>query len=303
MQTQTKNEKRPLNGILLLDKSKGLSSNQVLQKVKRLFNAKKAGHTGSLDPIATGMLPICFGQATKFCQYLLNADKCYEATGRLGIITTTSDETGEIISRTESPGVDRARLLSVLESFKGKQTQLPSMYSALKHQGVPLYKLARQGKTVERKAREIRIDQIDLQAYEGEYFKIKVQCSKGTYIRNLVEDIGQVLGVGAHLTELHRVFTARFEQSPMFDLPALQDMSESQRDNLLLPLDRAIHHLPKLYLSYEETARLQQGLTVESSAPVEPTELFRIYDHSQVFIGVGMLTDTDKIKAHRLMAY
>src|SRR3989338_3654622 len=200
----------PLHGLILLNKHQDISSHSAMYKVKRLFQAEKAGHTGSLDPLATGMLPICLGEATKFSQYLLDADKSYQATGLLGSQTDTADSTGKVIACTESFSVTLGQLQQALEQFKGEVVQTTSMYSALKFQGRPLYEYARQGIAVDVKARNIAIHDLQLLAFDGQSFTIRVSCSKGTYIRNLVEDIGLALGVGAHLTQLHRLYTAGF---------------------------------------------------------------------------------------------
>ena len=221
-------EKRIVNGILLINKPQGLTSNAVLQQAKRLFHAQKAGHTGSLDPLATGMLPLCFGEATKFSQYLLDADKCYETTGLLGIKTNTADAMGDVIARVDDFTISIAQLQSVLDTFLGTIKQVPSMFSALKHQGKPLYKFARDGIEIERQAREITIHDLQLNAFDGREFKLTVSCSKGTYIRNLVEDIGNRLSVGAHVTQLHRVYTAGLASEPMFSLDELAEKSSEE---------------------------------------------------------------------------
>lgn len=298
-----KANKRAINGILLLNKPKGFTSNYVLQKVKHLFNATKAGHTGSLDPIATGMLPICFGEATKYSQYLLNADKCYEVSARLGIKTSTADATGEIISTTESFSVSETQLLKVLEQFKGQIKQVPSMFSALKHQGVPLYKLARAGKEVERKARDITIYHLVLNEFDGQTFKLTVRCSKGTYIRNLVEDIGDVLGIGAHMTELHRVYTAGFENEPMHTMESLREISFESQLNHLLPVDQAIQYLPSLVLTADEVAALRQGKQITAKGEQVSEQLVRLFNPADEFVGLGRIDPNQNLSAHRLMAY
>ncbi|MFI4962835.1 MAG: tRNA pseudouridine(55) synthase TruB [Legionellales bacterium] len=292
-----------IDGILLLNKSEGLSSNTALQKVKRLFGARKAGHTGSLDPLATGMLPICFGEATKICHYLLHADKAYETTGVLGIKTNTSDSTGEIISQTQDFFVSEPELMVVLEQYKGNSKQVPSMFSALKHQGTPLYKLARKGIEIERKARDIEISQLQLDRFEASQFALTVRCSKGTYIRNLVEDIGDALGVGAHVSRLHRIYTSGFEDMPMYGLDALEAMTQAQRLEVLLPMDRAVSYLRSVTLSKTEVLTIRQGRIISSALLPEDTECVRLYDDNLQLVGLGNLYTNGDIKPKRLLSF
>jgi len=293
----------PINGILLLNKPQGLSSNAVLQKAKRLFKAKKAGHTGSLDPLATGMLPICFGEATKLCQYLLDADKCYEATGLLGIKTSTADALGDELQRVDDFNVSESELCQVLEQFTGATQQIPSMFSALKHQGKPLYKLARAGITIERKSRDILIDALTLRSFNGQSFEITVSCSKGTYIRNLVEDIGETLGVYAHVTQLHRKHTAGFDREAMYTLDALEAMSDSERLACLLPMERAIPTMPVVVIDPDELLRLQQGKTLDYQAVDIPNGLVRLNLEQGEFVGIGELDSDHILKVKRLLAF
>ncbi len=297
-----KSNQQQIDGILLVDKPPELTSNAVLQRVKRLFQAKKAGHTGSLDPMATGMLPICFGEATKFCQYMLDADKCYEATGCLGIKTTTSDAMGEVIAHNSNFSVSTEQLKNVLSRFMGSIEQVPSMYSALKHQGVPLYKFARAGQEIERKARAITVHTLQLTEFDGQLFKIKVNCSKGTYIRNLIEDIGEQLGVGAHVIQLHRCYTAGFEQEAMYSLEAIMGMSEDERKRCLLPMTRAIQYLPKQVLNDDEVRALRQGKTLPHVDAMPEMGLVQLYDNQQFFIGLGEFTAAGELKVKRLLA-
>lgn len=292
--------KLAIDGILLVNKPLGLSSNAVLQRVKHLFKAKKAGHTGSLDPLATGMLPVCFGEATKISQYLLDADKSYLATGLLGIKTTTGDAEGDIISKVDNFTVSELELVDVINQFIGSVHQVPSMYSALKHQGTPLYKLAREGKTIERKAREIFIESIDLLDFNGAEFKIRVSCSKGTYIRNLVEDIGEELGVQAHVTKLHRLYTAGFDNEPMYSLDELQSMDAPDLANCLLPLEQPIHYMPVIQMSTEEVLQLRQGKSIINQ---EGTGCVRIQDEAGIFIGLGEIDDMGTLRPKRLLAF
>lgn len=292
-----------LDGILLLNKSEGMTSNTALQKAKRLLAAKKAGHTGSLDPLATGMLPLCFGEATKVCQFLLEADKCYETTGLLGIKTNTSDATGEIIARIDEFVVSETNLLDVLMQHTGYIKQVPSMFSALKHNGTPLYRLAREGIHIERTAREILISNLQLNAFDGKQFSLTVTCSKGTYIRNLVEDIGDALGVGAHVTRLHRVYTSGLENMPMYSLDELEAMAISERKACLIPMDKAVSHLEKVTLLSDELVLIRQGRVVTNKIGVERADCVRLYDETAHFIGIGERNIQGDIKAKRLLSF
>lgn len=294
--------KEKIDGILLVNKARGPSSNTILQCVKRLLGAKKAGHTGSLDPMATGMLPICFGEATKCSQYLLDADKVYLATGCLGVKTNTADAMGEVISRVSDFDISETQLRHVLTEFTGQIQQVPSMFSALKHQGRPLYQYARQGVEIERKARDITIFSLELLAFDGQYFKLRVACSKGSYIRNLVEDIGERLGVGAHVTELHRLHTAGFDNHVMVTVDELTAMDLDERRSLLLPIDSAIAYMPQLNLSSLETQHIRQGqiLSIDAQAPIGAP--IRLYENGHVFIGVGEWSSASELKAKRLLS-
>ncbi|WP_058463982.1 tRNA pseudouridine(55) synthase TruB [Legionella cincinnatiensis] len=291
-----------IDGILLLNKSQGMTSNYALQKVKRLLGAKKAGHTGSLDPLATGMLPICFGEATKICQFLLEADKCYETTGLLGIKTNTADATGEVIARSDEFTISKQQLTDVLDKHKGVIKQVPSMFSALKHQGTPLYCFARKGMNIERAAREILISELELNAFDGVQFSLTVTCSKGTYIRNLVEDIGDVLGVGAHVTRLHRVYTAGLKDMPMYSLDELESMSLTERKACFIPIDRAVDYLEQVTLLDDEVISIRQGRTITNKIDVELADCVRLYDTRAQFIGLGERS-AGIIKAKRLLSF
>lgn len=293
---------KKIDGILLVNKPQGKSSNAVLQTAKRLFSAKKAGHTGSLDPLATGMLPVCFGEATKFSQYLLDADKCYESTGLLGIKTDSSDSTGQVIHTSPPFVITEQALRDVLEGFKGAGKQIPSMFSALKHQGNPLYKYAREGIEIDRPARDIFIKNLSLQSFDGSHFSIRVQCSKGTYIRNLVEDIGDTLGPGAHVTQLHRCYTAGFENQRMYTLEEIEAMSDEEKQAALLPVDKAVLHFPVLHLDEEQRLAMLQGRTVSFQDQNQSSDCVRLY-HSEVFMGMGELNEQGILKAKRLLAY
>lgn len=299
MMTQRSN-KRSISGILLLNKSQGLSSNQALQKVKNLFKAKKAGHTGSLDPMATGMLPICFGEASKFSQYLLDADKLYLATAKLGVATDTGDATGSIIATNEAVTLDAKALEHTCQQMTGLSEQVPPMYSALKYKGQPLYKLARQGVNVERQPRPISIKQIQLKDLTTDTFTFFVQCSKGTYIRTLIEDIAAKLGYHAHMTVLHRLATAGFEDVPMFEFAQLEKMSDSDRDACLLPSDTAVAHYPVIYVEEAGILSLQRGQQI-SHTIAKSNEIYRLYNDNH-FYGLVKGVEPGRLAALRLLA-
>jgi len=295
--------KNSIDGILLLNKTQGMSSNAALQKAKRLFGAQKAGHSGSLDPLATGMLPVCFGEATKVCQYLLAADKCYETTGLLGIKTNTADATGEVTSTVENYTISKEQLVASLEPFKGNIKQVPSMFSALKHQGTPLYKLARRGIEIEREARDLLISTLQLDMFDGQYFSLTVVCSKGTYIRNLVEDIGDSLNVGAHVTRLHRLYTSGFDNARMYTLDELQEMTVEQRTDCLIPMDEAIKNLSSIILLDEEVLVIRQGRLINGKTTKDSTNCIRLYNERRQFIGLGEKQINGELKAKRLLAF
>lgn len=256
---QTKRIKRAINGVLLLDKPLGFSSNQALQKVKWLYQAAKAGHTGSLDPLATGLLPICLGEATKFSHFLLDADKSYRALIRLGSTTTTADAEGEVLTRAEV-NVDQAQLEQVLQRFVGDIMQVPPMYSALKHEGKALYEYARAGVDIERKGREVTIHEIVLERFEGELLGVVVSCSKGTYIRTLAEDLGERLGCGAHLTALRRTASGSVSVDDAITIEALAALEPAAREARLLPPDVLLGGWPAVRLAAEEAGRFLSGL-------------------------------------------
>ncbi|MBN9228299.1 MULTISPECIES: tRNA pseudouridine(55) synthase TruB [Legionella] len=297
------NKSLAIDGIFLLNKSEGMTSNTALQKAKRLLGAQKAGHTGSLDPLATGMLPLCFGEATKVCQFLLDADKCYQTTGLLGVKTNTADAMGEVTARVDAFTVSEKQLLDVLMQHTGHIKQIPSMFSALKHNGTPLYRLAREGIQIERKAREILISDLQLIAFDGVQFSLTVTCSKGTYIRNLVEDIGDALGVGAHVTRLHRVYTSGLEHMPMYSLAELEKMSASERMDCLVPMDRAVNHLEQVTLLDDEIVTIRQGRVITNKIGVEVADCVRLYDERAQFIGLGERNTLGDIKAKRLLSF
>ena len=274
-----RNRGRDVDGLLLLDKPIGLSSNSVLQRVKRLFQANKAGHTGNLDPLATGLLPICLGEATKVSGFLLDADKRYRAVCRLGEKTNTADSEGEVIETRPVPALKNKALKAVLQKFVGEIAQLPPMYSALKYQGQPLYRLARQGLTVERQPRNIVIYSIEMLGFEGNELTLDVHCSKGTYIRTLAEDIGEELGCGAHIVALRRTVAQPFDDSALITLPELEEISQqgpAVLDNLLLPIDSALPGWPRVTLNPEMAGYIKHGQAV--MVPNAPTEgLLKLY--------------------------
>ncbi len=297
--TQVKRVKRSIDGVLLLDKPLGFSSNQALQKVKWLFQATKAGHTGTLDPLATGVLPICLGEATKFAQYLTDADKTYIANVRFGMTTTTADAEGEVLC-TKPVTFSEAQLTSALKQFEGEISQVPPMYSALKHEGKALYTYAREGIEIERQARIVYIRSITLNSYADGVAEISVRCSKGTYIRTLAEDIGNTLGCGAHLIALRRTATANYDISQTVSVETLETMTQAQRDQLLLPVDSAIEDIPKVVLHADAAYYLLQGQPVWQSGNIPNSDL-RLYDEQQQFLGLGYLQSDGKIAPKRLL--
>lgn len=296
---QFKRIKRQVHGVLLLDKPKGFSSNQALQQAKRLFQAAKAGHTGSLDPLATGLLPICFGEATKFSHYLLDADKSYRAGIKLGVVTTTGDAEGEVV-RTSPVKLDQEKIEAVMRKFTGPISQVPPMYSALKHQGKPLYAYARDGVDVERAARQVIIHDIRLQRFEQDELEIVVECSKGTYIRTLAEDIGNALGCGAHLQSLRRLSTGHFQLQDALTLEQLEVMTTEQRDHELLPVEASIGYLPQVDLDEESTYYLRRGQRVWKSGVI-PAGLLRLYGAHGEFLGTGEQMPDGRIAPKRLV--
>lgn len=298
---QYKRPKKNINGVLLLDKPLGFSSNQALQKIKWLLQATKAGHTGTLDPLATGLLPLCFGEATKFAHYLTDADKTYFATVKLGVTTNTGDAEGEVLA-TKAVNVNQAQLEAVCKQFVGEISQVPPMYSALKHEGKALYEYARAGVEIERKARMVTIFAIKLNDFEGDIAQMTVTCSKGTYIRTLAEDIGAVLGCGAHLIGLRRTATASYDIAQAITLAQFEATPAEQRMALLLPEDSAVQHLPIITLNADSTFYLQQGQAVWQSGAV-PQGLLRLYSEQQQFLGLGELQDDGKIAPKRLIVH
>ncbi|NOS97012.1 MAG: tRNA pseudouridine(55) synthase TruB [Methylotenera sp.] len=296
---QFKRIKKNINGVLLLDKPIGYSSNQALQKAKWLLQAAKAGHTGTLDPLATGLLPLCFGEATKFAHYLTDADKTYFATIKLGITTNTGDAEGEVIT-TKPVNVSQAQFEQACQQFVGEISQTPPMYSALKHEGKALYEYARAGVEIERKSRLITIHSITQNAFEHDVASITVTCSKGTYIRTLAEDIGNALGCGAHLIGLRRTATANYNITQTITLEQFEAMTAEQRIAALMPLDSAVLHLPAITLDADSSFYLQQGQAIWQSGKI-PQGLIRLYTEQAQFLGLGEQQSDGKITPKRLI--
>jgi tRNA pseudouridine55 synthase len=295
---------RAVHGLLLLDKPQGISSNTALQTVKRLFQAQKAGHTGSLDPLASGMLPICLGEATKFSQFLLTSDKIYRVTAKLGIQTTTGDAEGDIVKEQSVTRIDEKIIEQLFTAFTGKQTQIPSMYSALKHNGQPLYKLARKNIEVERQERPIEIYYLTLLGYTADEITFEVKSSKGTYIRTLVEDMGNTLGCGAHVSALRRINTAHFQENKMKTLQFLENFRENvaELDLHLLPIENMITDLPELHISEAALYYLTNGQSIiwPYAGPTEgQVKLMRKSDGD--FLGIGKILTNGRIAPERML--
>lgn len=296
--------KRQINGILLLDKPLSISSNAALQKAKRLYSAEKAGHTGSLDPLASGMLPLCFGEATKFSQYLLDADKHYSVVAQLGIKTATADAEGEVISQRPVGDYSREKILATLAQFTGNILQIPPMHSALKFQGQPLYQLARKGKTIERAAREVHIYHIDLIDIKPDQIQLNVHCSKGTYIRTLVEDIGEALDCGAHVAVLRRTGIASFVSNQMITLDQLQDAFEQggheSIDHYLLPSNEMLHGHPVLIVTDEMAFCLRRGQAINPGHQYLPGQIIQLLINGEIFMGIGEVSTEGTVIPRRL---
>ena len=298
---------RPVDGILLLDKPLGVSSNHALQSVKRLYEAAKAGHTGSLDPLATGVLPLCFGEATKFSQYLLDADKAYESTFVLGTVTDTGDAEGRVLENNNASDVTQSEIVTALQAFEGEIEQIPSMFSAIKQGGQPLYKLARKGLEVERKARSVVIKTLQLRAFRGgerPEMDIYLECSKGTYVRSLAEDLGRLIGCGAFVSALRRTRAGPFGIDQSITLSALERLKGAgepgELDKLLLPTDSALGSLPLVLLSESSGFYMRQGQPVMvSNAPRDG--IVRVALDSGEFLGVGEMLDDGRVAPRRLI--
>ncbi len=293
---------RNITGIVIIDKPAGRSSNHVLQQVKRIFDAKKAGHTGALDPLATGVLPICLGEATKVSSYLLDADKRYHVRCQLGIITDSGDADGVVLSTSKVPKFTEQDVLDLLADFIGEQDQVPPMFSALKHQGQPLYKLARQGIEVERKSRRITIYNINLLSITADSFTLDVQCSKGTYIRTLVEDISHKLGCGGHVTMLRRVAAAGYQLDQAVTIEHIEEIAEQGNvalDKELLATEHALPDWPSIVASDEMVIALRHGQTIKVDQVFE-SEKVRLFDENKQFIGLGEMTKQGIVSPKRV---
>lgn len=292
-----KNIGRPLNGLLLFDKATGESSNQVLQQVKRLYNAAKAGHTGTLDPLATGLLVVCFGRATKISDYLLTADKQYQVTLRLGVTTTSGDSDGDILKQKDATAIQVQQIKQAANQLTGDIEQVPPMYSALKHEGKRLYELARKGEQVERAARKVHIYQFSFIEQKQDLVKMHVHCSKGTYVRTLVEDLGELLACGAHVVELRRISLGPFIDPAMHTLPNLEQLSEQgmpKLDAILLPIESALQGWPIIRVSSEQMLDIQHGRPFQFPEMSEG-DCARIYDANEQFYGMASFNQHGKI--------
>ena len=299
---------RSIHGIILLDKWLDASSNAALQHIKRLFNAKKAGHTGSLDPLATGMLPICFGRATKFCQFLLDADKSYQVTIALGMTTTTGDAEGDTLLERPVPTMSVNDWENILASFRGPIMQVPSMYSALKHKGKPLYEYARKGIDIPRPARPVHIHALNYVSHDAKTAQLKAHCSKGTYIRTLAEDIGKALGCGAHVTKLRRDSVGPYPAHAMHDLASLQDRldtgSFAALDECLLPISSMVSPaMPKLTITQAVWQDLEHGKTVHVPGLVPSEGLLQLQHPQGGFWGIGEIIKPNHMAAKRLLTH
>ncbi|MEX0943170.1 MAG: tRNA pseudouridine(55) synthase TruB [Pseudomonadales bacterium] len=301
--------RRQVDGILVLDKPAGMTSNGALQAVKRCLNAAKAGHTGSLDPLATGVLPLCFGEATKFSQYLLDADKRYRARIKLGVATASGDADGDVIAERPVPALSESYLEGILDAFRGEIEQTPSMYSAIKQDGTPLYKLARQGIEVERKSRKVVIYDLALTRFCGDELTLEIFCSKGTYIRSIAEDIGHVLGCGAHVVGLSRLASGPYHLREAHTLDEIIKLKENMGleaiDELMRPAASAVQHWPAVELTEVTASYLRQGQAVQiSHAPTHGW--VRIFSESTDsegdFLGVGEILEDGRVAPRRLVA-
>ena len=298
---------RPIDGILVLDKPTGITSNGALQTVKRLYFAAKAGHTGSLDPLATGVLPICFGEATKFSQYLLDSDKIYRSTFRLGETRNTGDADGEVLESRDTSELTQAQVEEALGQFRGEISQIPSMFSAIKKDGQPLYKLAREGKEIEREARQVTIFGLELEAFRpGPQAEVDiwVHCSKGTYVRSIAEDLGAALGCGAHVAALRRVQAGPFSEDQQVTMATLEALRQQEAfaelDQFLQPVDSGLGHLTSVTLGESAGYYLMQGQPV--LVPKSPTEgMVTLYLESGEFVGVGEILDDGRVAPRRLV--
>jgi tRNA pseudouridine55 synthase len=291
-------QRRKLDGVLLLDKPVGLSSNAALLAVKRQLRAEKAGHAGTLDPLASGLLPLLFGEATKFARFGLDAPKEYVAQVRLGVSTETGDAEGAVTAR-HAVEVDDTRLGEALNRFRGEILQVPPMYSALKHEGQPLYKLARAGQEIERAPRPVTVHELELLGWEGDVVSLRIRCSKGTYVRQIAADLGSALGTGAHLAGLRRVAVGAYRLDRAVTLEDLQAMGEEGQRAWLLPVESLIEDLPRVQLQDAQVERFLSGQGVEADAPDGPC---RVYGRSSTFLGLGKAVPGGRLQALRLLA-
>jgi len=290
---------RDIDGVFVLDKSSGTSSNSALQQVKRLFGANKAGHTGSLDPLASGLLPICLGQSTKVAQFLLDDDKRYFVRGKLGEVSDTGDSDGKISQYGSTSGIDETTIKDSLKKFVGVISQVPPMFSALKKNGTPLYKLARKGIEVERNPREVKIYEIQFISLEGNILTLEVSCSKGTYIRTLIEDIGKDLNCGAHVIELRRIGFAHLniDQSKSFD--EINKMTSGELEKLLIGPDEMLPNLKSVYLDYDQSVDVKFGRKIKCDEFNTPQKV-KLYDSNRKFIGIGECNHLSEVLPKRL---
>ena len=293
---------RSISGILLFDKPQGLSSNQALQKVRRLFNARKAGHTGSLDPLATGLLPLCFGEATKAAGHLLGSSKAYSAGVRLGVTTSTDDAEGEILMTRPVPALVAAQIEAALGGLRGRITQRPPAYSAIKQGGVALYKRARRGEDVQVPSREVDVLRLELVDHDGDQLRLHVECGSGTYVRSLARDLGERLGCGAHLTALRRLWVDPFREPRMWTLAQLESIAAQQGaaglDALLLPLDRGLAALPVLNVSEDQAQQLRQGKRFVQAAG-GPQGLCRAVDPGEQLVALVEIGADGEVRVRR----
>lgn len=305
VQTVRRRRGRDLSGVLVLDKPAGMTSNDAVQAAKRLFRAEKVGHTGALDPLATGVLPLCFGEATKFSQFLLDSDKRYWTRIRLGVATMTGDAEGDVRETRPVPELDTATLEGALDQFRGEIAQVPSMFSAIKHQGQPLYKLARQGIEVDREARRVVIYENRLVALEDDYVELEIHCSKGTYIRTIAEDLGHALGCGAHVTALRRLAAGPYRVCDSLTFETLDACgSDAELDRCLLPIDSAVSAWPEVRLNEDSAYYMRQGQAV-IVAHAPSSGLVRLSAVSEQgrsrFMGVGEILDDGRVAPRRLV--
>lgn len=288
-----------IHGIVLLDKPEGRSSNQALQDVKRLFSARKAGHTGNLDPFATGMLPVCLGEATKTAGFMLDADKAYRATAVLGVATTTGDTEGEVTADNPVPAIDQAAIEAAMEKFTGEIEQVPPMYSALKRDGQPLYKLAREGKEVEREPRKVTIHELVLESWEKPRLTFSVRCSKGTYVRTLAEDLAKSLDSCAHLDALRRLSVSPFTEAQMVSMEQLSSLRETESQlDVLLPIDAGLTGWPKAEITEGQAVRFCNGNPVIIDGQEEG--LLRVYGPEDKILGIGEAKSDSQTHPKRL---